>query len=130
MENENYRLYWDTLMETDRPVAHNRPDIVIFDKVKKEANIIDVTVPADDNISRAYTEKITKYEDLAFELKEIYNLRKVYIIPLIITTNGLVETHLGENTALLGLDQDIISTAQKEAVLWTTRIVRKFLVNG
>ncbi|XP_045480887.1 uncharacterized protein LOC123685276 [Harmonia axyridis] len=130
MENENYRLYWDTLMETDRPVAHNRPDIVIFDKVKKGANIIDVTVPADDSISRAYTEKITKYEDLAFEQKEIYDLRKVYIIPLIITTNGLVETHLGENTALLGLDQDIISTAQKEVVLWTTRIVRKFLVNG
>lgn len=101
-------------METDRPVAHNIQDIVIFDEIKQMANIIDFTVPANDNISRAYTEKLNKYEDLAFELKEMYKPESVFVIPLIITANDLVETHLRENTALRGLDQDtIISGVQK-----------------
>lgn len=89
-------------------------------------NIIDVTVHADDNISQAYTEKLNKYEDLAFELKKMYKLELVFVIPLIITTDDLVEKHLRVNTALLGLDQDIISVAQIEVVVWTTRILRKF----
>ncbi|XP_045477917.1 uncharacterized protein LOC123683063 [Harmonia axyridis] len=120
------QLYWDTAMVTDRSIAHNRPDIVLFNKTEKSVQIIDVSVPADDNITKAYTEKVSKYHDLAFELK-IYGLRKTSIVPLIISVNGLVEAHMLENTKRLQLDTYLISQAQKQVILGTTRIVRKFL---
>lgn len=60
LENESCRIYWDTTIVTDRPVANNRPDIVLIKKTEEVCYIIDITVPADDNISRAYTEKISK----------------------------------------------------------------------
>lgn len=127
LENDQFKLYWDNLIVTDRSIQHNRPDIVLFDKEEGKVTIIDVTVPADDNISKAYTEKLTKYHDLAFEMKEMYRLNTVLILPLIITTNGLVESHLPDNIKLLDLDLELISTAQKEVILWTTRIVRMVL---
>lgn len=58
-------------MLTDRPVANNRPDIVLIEKEEKHSYIIDLTIPSDD---RAYSEKITKYSDLSFEMKEIPQL--------------------------------------------------------
>ncbi|XP_044757776.1 uncharacterized protein LOC123315935 [Coccinella septempunctata] len=127
LENEEFKLYWDTTMVTDRPVANNRPDIVLLNKREKSCVIIDITVPSDDNISRAYTEKLTKYFDLSFELKEMYRLKKISIIPLVMSVNGLVEEHLVDNTKLLELDSYVVSSAQKEVILGTTRIVRRFL---
>ncbi|XP_045463805.1 uncharacterized protein LOC123673363 [Harmonia axyridis] len=126
LENEEFKLYWDTTMVTDRPVANNRPDIVLLNKTEKSCEIIDITVPSDDNISRAYTEKITKYFDLSFELKEMYKLKKISIIPLVMSVNGLVEEHLVDNTKMLELDIYVVSSAQKEVILGTTRIVRRF----
>ncbi|XP_044764376.1 uncharacterized protein LOC123320944 [Coccinella septempunctata] len=127
LENRSFKIYWDNTVETDRRIPHNRPDIVLFDKENRKVIIIDITVPADDNISRAYSEKVNKYHDLAFEMKEIYALKTVSVLPLIISTNGLVESHLVDNTKSLELDLNIISTAQKEVLLWTARIVRMFL---
>lgn len=127
LENDNYRLYWDTTVETNRPIPHNRPDLMLINKKERQVIIMDVSVLADDNISRAFTEKISKYQELAFEIKSTQNLRTAIFHPLIISTNGLVEQHLKEITLSLGLEKEIISTAQKEVILGTTRIVRKFL---
>jgi hypothetical protein len=38
-------------------ITARRPDIVVIDKVKKEALIIDVAIPADHNICEKETEK-------------------------------------------------------------------------
>lgn len=130
LENDRYKLYWDTSITTDRAVQHNRPDIVLLDREKSEVKIIDVTIPADENLERSYTEKLTKYHDLAFEMKEIYRLKTTSIIPLILSVNGLVESHLPENTLRLGLEERLISMAQKEVILGTTRTVRKFLTSS
>lgn len=75
LENEAYKLNWDMVIITDKQMAHNRPYLVLFDKKEKTVTIMDVTVPADDNVSKAFTEKLTKYQDLAFELKAAYALR-------------------------------------------------------
>ncbi|XP_044760181.1 uncharacterized protein LOC123317642 [Coccinella septempunctata] len=127
LQNARYRLYYDSTLVTDRAVMHNRPDIALFDTEQKTCMLIEFTIPADDNIAKAYTEKITKYGDLAFQLRELYNLRTISILPMIISVNGLVETHLLENTKRLRLEPDVISASQKQVILYTTRIVRKFL---
>ncbi|XP_045480892.1 uncharacterized protein LOC123685281 [Harmonia axyridis] len=129
LENDNFKLYWDTFIHTDRPIKHNRPDIMLFNKKERTVEIVDITIPADDNVYKAYVEKTTKYHDLAFEVKTIYNLKSTAILPLIISTNGLVEKHLVENTVKLKLDVDLISTAQRKVILANVRIVRKFLTS-
>lgn len=129
LENETHKLYWDTFITTDRPVKHNRPDILLLNKKEKSLSILDVTIPADDNMTKAFVEKLTKYHDLAFEMKTIYGLKSTAILPLVMSTNGLVEKHLLENTLRLGLDRELVSTAQKEVILANTRLVRKFLTS-
>lgn len=127
LQNARYKLYWDSTLVTDRNVMHNRPDMALFDTEEKTCMLVEFTVPADDNVSKAYTEKITKYGDLAFQLKELYNLKKVSVLPMIISVNGLVEAHLPENTERLFLKPAVMSASQKQVILYTTRIVRKFL---
>lgn len=122
-----YKLYWDAPLVTDRGVKHNKPDITLFDNENKTCMIIEFTIPADDNILKAYTEKSIKYGDLAFQLKELYNLKTISILPMIISVNGLVEAHLLENTKRLCLEPAVVSASQKQVILFTTRIVRKIL---
>ncbi|XP_044758044.1 uncharacterized protein LOC123316095 [Coccinella septempunctata] len=127
LQDHRYKLYWNTTLITDRGVTHNRPDIALFDVEKKSCLLLEFTIPADENLARAYTDKVSKYGDLAYQLREIYGLKSISILPLIISVNGLVEKHLLENTEKLGLERHIISSAQKQVILGTTRIVRKFL---
>ncbi|XP_044759165.1 uncharacterized protein LOC123316918 [Coccinella septempunctata] len=127
LENERYKLYWDVTLVTDRGVAHNRPDVALFDKQEQTCLLLDFTVPADDNLARAYSEKISKYSDLAYQLRDVHNLKAISILPLIISVNGLVEKHLPDNTARLCLDPTVISSSQKQVLLSAARMVRKFL---
>lgn len=127
LQNQRYKLYWDATLITDRGVAHNRPDVALFDMERETCLLLDFTIPADDNLTRAYTEKLSKYADLAFQLRELYKLKSISILPLIISVNGLVEEHLIGNTDRLCLPREVISSSQKQVILSTTRIVRKFL---
>ncbi|XP_060524507.1 uncharacterized protein LOC132700928 [Cylas formicarius] len=81
---------------TDRQVRHNRPDIVVLDKKKKEGFLIEVSIPLDENVAKVRTDKITKYQDLAHKRKSTYHLAKVSIIPIIISANGIVEKEPAE----------------------------------
>ncbi|KAI5725889.1 hypothetical protein M8J77_021331 [Diaphorina citri] len=73
IENENIKICWDISMQTETNIINNRPDIVYVDKTTNSISIIDITIPLDDNINTAYSNKIAKYEDLRRQLKNIYN---------------------------------------------------------
>lgn len=45
---------------------------------------------------------LKKGSNLAFKVKQIYKVTSTKILPLVISTNGLVEEHLKENTWYLG----------------------------
>lgn len=64
LENNLWKIYWDQPIITDRPVQHNRPDIIVINKEKQTCSIIDFSVPLDDNIGKASKEKFSKYQDL------------------------------------------------------------------
>ncbi|MBZ5796461.1 hypothetical protein K8353_40995, partial [Burkholderia contaminans] len=69
LETEVAVMYWDRLIITDRTVDFNRPDIVLINKQQRRGIIIDIAVPLTHNIQKTEREKITKYENLAIELK-------------------------------------------------------------
>ena len=88
-ENESTKILWNFSIQTDHTILHNKPDIVIIDKVKNEATIIDVAIPNDQNLARKRLDKLRAYTDLAVEIKTLWNLTNVTIVPVIIGAMGL-----------------------------------------
>ena len=112
---------------TDRMVGANRSDIVLFDKLNKKAFFVDITIPYDENLIKAEKEKISKYIDLSFEYAQIWHIERPKIIPIVISTNGIVPKTLKNYLDVLGLNAWLINNMQKAVLLANARIVRKFL---
>jgi hypothetical protein len=45
LENDNNKLYFHRTVLTDIHIKHNRPDIIILNKQKKQAYLLDIAVP-------------------------------------------------------------------------------------
>ena len=127
LQNANAKLLWDLPITTDRSDEGNRPDIVLVDKNNRTAKIIDIAVPLDNNIISTIAEKKRKYHGLAVELKNMWGLREVLIIPVVISSNGLVSKELVSMRDKLYLNDQHLRVMQKAAILATANIIRRFL---
>lgn len=130
LETPSHLLYWDRTIVTDKTVDFNRPDIVLIDKSKKVAFIIDIAVPLTANISSTENEKIAKYINLAIEMKRLWGLFSVDIVPLVISAEGVVTNRLRGYLETLNLPAVLLTHMQKAAILQTCHIVRKFFALG
>jgi hypothetical protein len=81
----NTVLYWDRFVITDQTVDFNIPDITFTDREKKIVLVIDIAVPLTHNLSNIEAEKITKYENLTPEIKNIRKLSNVSVCTLVIS---------------------------------------------
>lgn len=127
LENEEYKLYWDRTLHTDKTVVCNRPDITLINKREKKTYLIDIAIPNDANITQKEQEKITKYTPLAIELKELWKQETVTIVPIIISATGITTKNFPNQLKTLGIHTHIHTNIQKAVILKTTTIVRKFL---
>ena len=59
----------------------NNNNIVFFVTEKKKALIMDIEIPLTYNLSSATAEKITKYENLAVGIKNIWKFNSVSVYP-------------------------------------------------
>ena len=125
VENKRYKLLWDFSIQTDRVIEHRRPDIVIVDWEEKECIVIDVAIPADQNIADKEWEKISKYSELKLEIMRLWNV-KAKVIPIVVGALGSIPKKLKEHLKSLGLSGDI-HCIQKSALLGTAGILRKVL---
>ncbi|CAH1108044.1 unnamed protein product [Psylliodes chrysocephalus] len=126
-ENNNFMVYWDREIQTDREVIHNRPDILIFDKQTKEITIIDISVPAPANIHKKEKEKIDKYLLLSEDMKETWQATCVRVIPIVIGATGEITKNLKRYLQVLDQPFGIHTELQKAAILGTCNVVRKVL---
>lgn len=126
LENQRYKLYWDRVIITDVTVPANRPDVVIYDKELKKVHLIDIAVPLNHNLRSTFVEKITKYHDLAEELKQMWNLNEIDIVPIIISSTGIIPLTLRSSLELLDICLDSYQM-QKAVILSTCSIVRRFM---
>jgi hypothetical protein len=77
-------------IKTDNIVGFNKPDTVLFDRENTTAIVIDIAVPLTHNRPNTEAEKITKYDNLALEIKNVWKLNNVSVHPLVISAEGLV----------------------------------------
>ena len=91
LENENFKILWHFSTQTDKEIRANRPDIIFVDKREQTVLFIDVTIPNDHNIIEKRLQKIEKYADLGIEIKELWKMQRVDIVPIVIGCTGVVE---------------------------------------
>lgn len=127
IRSDELTLYWDRSMHTDKKVGSNRPDITLIDKREKIAYLIDVAVPNSHNIKKKVEKKLEIYANLAFEIKKQNKLKKVEVIPIIISATGVIPKCLKGYLTRIGLPWGLFVELQKAAVLGTCRAVRRFM---
>jgi hypothetical protein len=91
------------------------------------AIIVNIAIPLDDNLETTIAEKKRKYLPLAVELKVIYKLKSTSIVPLVMSTNGLVTKEWSNSMEKLQLHERHCKTMQKASVLGIANIVREVL---
>ena len=57
IKNEKAKILWDFTIQTDKKLPHNRPDIVVVNKMNMTCHTIDVAYPGDSRIAMKEEEK-------------------------------------------------------------------------
>src|SRR5678815_2219523 len=86
-ENNRVLILYDYNIPTDAQVSHNKPDIVIYNKTENKCLIIEVGVPWDGRVSAYEIEKEMKYQRLKYELRRLWNIDIVEIVPAVSYTH-------------------------------------------
>ena len=126
LENENFKILWDFSVQTDKEIRANRPDIIFVDKREQTVLFIDVTIPNDNNIIEKRLEKIEKYANLGIEIKELWNIQRVDIVPIVIGCTGVVDNSFVRYLGKIPAEINVFEL-QKIVLLNTCYIVRRFL---
>ncbi|XP_060530462.1 uncharacterized protein LOC132704469 [Cylas formicarius] len=127
LENEGFRIYWDRTIQTDRTVQHDRPDILIYDKANKVVTLVDVAIPAPNNLQKKEREKREKYIQLADDIKQTWRVDRVNIVPIVIGAMGEIPKSLKTNLTTLTVKPGAYFEMQKSVVLATCNIIRRVL---
>ena len=121
----NFELWWNKAVQTSRRLDHNRPGVILIDKLKRHWTIIDFSVPNDKNVVDKEKEKIENYRDLAKEIRKVHKVR-TKIVPLVIGSLGVVSETLEVNLNYIKMPH-IFLCMQVTAIQDTVIILRKTL---
>ena len=102
-------------------MKHSRPDITVVHKDTQEWTIIDIDVPADQNILTTQEEK---YQNLALEINRILRAKRVTVLPIVTGALRTISGYTKAGNGRLSLP-DIFGSARLSAVLGTAHILRK-----
>ena len=125
-ESINNKLLWDFIIQTDNNIEHNKPDIAVLDKIEWKCPIIDVACPFDTRVKDKEKENIENYQDLIWELKQIWKLRRVTVVPVIMGALGTVSKDIEKWLAEIGVTC-CLESLQRACLLGRARILRKVL---
>ena len=126
LENDECKILWDFPIQTNKVLEHNKPDIVCVDKKARETLLIDPACPFDHRILSKEKEKINNYNGLEYEIKQLWSMKKVTTVPIIIGSLGTVSKKLPEWLKMLKVDVSI-ALLQKITLLGSCKIMRRVL---
>ena len=152
LENGAAILYWDQNLVTTTKLAHNKPDIALFDKLENRMYIIEVSVAWYSRISAAEHLKYRRYAmnseraenewqasldptaqvglNLATELQKDRGCR-VDVLPIVVGSCGEVSNSLHSHIEALGFKgasvDVLIERLTRSAVIGTHHIIKAHL---
>jgi hypothetical protein len=126
LENENFKLYWNRSILTDKTIPFNRPDITFMNKKTKNTFLIDIAVPNTNNLAKTIADKQNKYQEMANEICAMWKQRAAQVIPIVISSTGVIPKSLSQSLTRLNLHPNTYIQMQKSVILGTCSIVRNF----
>jgi hypothetical protein len=88
LENNKAKLVWDFEFKLRKTTTSRRPDLILEDKRGRKIWICDMACPQQQNIKAKRQEKLTKYRQLAFEMRERRIGYTITVVPLVIGALG------------------------------------------
>ena len=85
-------------------IEARRPEIVVFDKVKKETMIMEVAIPGDTRVCGKKQEKIEKCSLLKDEIARSWQMKKTVVIPIVVGALGTITTKFEKYIESLGIE--------------------------
>ena len=70
LENDKAKLVWNFEFHLRKTTTTRRPDLILEQKEMKQIWICGMACPQQQNLETKRTEKLTKYRQLAFEMRE------------------------------------------------------------
>ena len=126
VENDDIKLIWDINIQCDNVIEARRPVLILVDKKGKSCIIIDIAVPGDCRVCEKEIEKIEKYQNLKRELKMLWSLKKVEVVPVVVGALGCISKGFSRWMDILGITLSV-GMVQKSVLLGKARILRKVL---
>ena len=129
LESKDAKLVWDFEFHLRKTTTSRRPDLTLEDKQKKTIWICDMACPQERNIETKMNDKRTKYQQLAFEIRERRKEYKVVVVPIIIgCLGGGVDKTIREVRRIFENDElakQIVGTMQKTVLMDSETTLRK-----
>jgi len=98
-----------------------------MNKKTKNTFLIDTVVPNTHNLAKTITDKQNKYQELANEICAIWKQKAAQVIPIVISSTGVIPKSLSQSLTKLHLHPNTYIQLQKSVILSTCSIVRNFL---
>ena len=118
LENENFKLYWNRSILTDKTIPFNRTDITFMNKKTKSTFLIDITVPNTHNLAKTKADKQNKYQELANEICAMWKQKAAQVIPIVISSTGVIPKSLSQSLTRLNLHPNTYIQLQKSVNSW------------
>ena len=87
-ENERAKLVWDFEFHLLKMTNSRRPDLILETKEYRKILICDIACPQQQNIDMKRMGKLTKYRQLAFEMRERCPGYVIKVVPVIASALG------------------------------------------
>jgi hypothetical protein len=126
LENDNFKLYWNHRILTDKTIPFNRPDVTFINKKIKNTFLIDITIPNTHNLAKTITDKQNKYNELANAICAMWKQNTAQVIPLLISSTGVIPKSLSQSLKRLNLHLNTYIQMHKSVILGVCSIVRNF----
>ena len=94
VDNDRVKILWDFNIQTDHVIQQKRSDIVVMHKTERKCHLIDIAVTGDKRIELKEQEKIDNHNELKREVKKIWNLSQVVVVPVLIGALGVISKRL------------------------------------
>jgi len=127
LENENFKLYWNRNIFTDKTIHFNRPDITFMNKKTMNIFLIYIAVLNTNNLAKTITDKQNKDQELANEICAMWKQKAAQVIPIVISYTGVIPKSLSQSLTRLNLLPNTYIQLQKSVILGTCWIIRNLL---
>ena len=99
---------------------------MFVDKQNKNCLIIDIACPGDRRVDIKQEEKINKYFDLAIEIKELWKVKRVKVVAVVIGVLGTIPKRLEDYLRKIKAGIEL-AALQRTVLLGSARILRRVL---